>query len=47
MILIMMFILDKNSLKDLNESNIELYINSKKNKYQKYFKPEKEGIYQI
>ena len=33
-------------LKELNESNVELYINNKKYKYQKYFKPEKEGIYE-
>ena len=34
-------------LKELNESNVELYINNKKYKYQKYFKPEKEGDYEI
>ena len=34
-------------LKELNESNVELYINNKKYKYQKYFKPEKEDIYEI
>ena len=34
-------------MKELNESNVELYINNKKYKYQKYFKPEKEGKYEI
>jgi len=34
-------------LEELNESNVELYINNKKYKYQKYFKPEKEGLYEI
>ena len=35
------------NLKELNEYNTELYINDKKMKYKKYFKPEKEGIYSI
>ena len=34
-------------LKELNESNAELFINNKKYKYQKYFKPDKEGVYSI
>ena len=34
-------------LKELNESNVELYINNKKYNYQKYFIPEKQGIYEI
>ena len=34
-------------LKELNDSNVELYINEKKYIYQKYFKPEKEGIHNI
>ena len=34
-------------LKELNESNVELYINNKKYKYEKYFIPEKEGDYNI
>ena len=34
-------------LKELNESNVELYINEKKYKYQKYFIPDKEGDYDI
>ena len=34
-------------LKELNESNTELYINNKKYKYNKYFIPEKEGYYNI
>ena len=33
-----------NNLQELNDSNIELYINNKK-KYKKYFKPKNEGIY--
>jgi len=35
------------NLKELNEDNTELYINNKKNKFQKYFIPEKEGKYKI
>jgi len=34
-------------LKELNESNVDLFINNKKYKFQKYFKPDKEGIYSI
>ena len=34
-------------LKELNESNTELYINNKKYKYEKYFIPDKEGEYNI
>ena len=34
-------------LKELNEYNTELYINNKIEKYEKYFKPEKEGEYII
>ena len=34
-------------LKELNESNVELFINNEKYKYNKYFTPEKEGIYSI
>ena len=41
------YFLNKNAIYELNEANTELYINDKKFKYQKYFKPEKEGIYQI
>ena len=36
-----------NNLKELNESNVILFINDFKLKYKKYFKPEKEGIYYI
>ena len=36
-----------NNLKELNESNTELYIDNTNYKYKKYFKPEKEGIYSI
>ena len=35
------------NLKELNESNAEIYINNKKYEYIKYFKPEKEGEYEI
>ena len=34
-------------LKELNESNTELYINNQNYKYQKYFRPDKEGIHEI
>ena len=34
-------------LKELNESNVELYINDKKYKYEKFFIPDKEGEYEI
>ena len=34
-------------LKELNESNTELYINNKKYKFEKYFIPDKEGEYII
>ena len=34
-------------LEELNESNVELFINDEKVKFQKYFVPEKEGIYLI
>jgi len=36
-----------NFFKELNESNVELYINNNKYKYKKYFRPDKEGIYEI
>ena len=35
------------NLKELNESNTELYINNKKVEYKKYFRPENKGIYEI
>ena len=35
------------ALKEMNEENTELYINDKKYKFNKYFLPEKEGIYSI
>ena len=35
------------NFKELNEFNTELYINNEVKDYQKYFKPEKEGIYNI
>jgi len=35
------------NLKELNENNVKLYINNKEYKYAKYFKPDREGIYQI
>ena len=34
-------------LKELNETNSELYINNKKHRYKTYIIPEKEGIYDI
>jgi surface protein len=34
-------------LKELNESNTELFINEKKYDYKSYFTPEKEGLYEI
>ena len=34
-------------LKELNEKNVELFIDNKCYKFEKYFKPEKEGIYNI
>ena len=38
---------DNKYLKELNQSNVELFINEKKFVYQKFFYPEKEGIYSI
>ena len=35
------------NLKELNESNVDLYINSYRYKYEKFFIPDKEGIYKI
>jgi len=35
------------NLKELNELNTEIFINNKKYKYTKCFKPEKEGLYEI
>ena len=35
------------NLKELNELNTELYINNNKYKYEKYFRPDKIGIYKI
>ena len=34
-------------MKELNESNTELFINGKKYKYKSFFIPEKEGLYEI
>ena len=34
-------------LNELNDSNTEIFINEKKFKYEKYFVPEKEGIYRV
>jgi len=36
-----------NNLEELNELNTEIFINNKKYKYKKSFKPEKEGLYEI
>ena len=45
------YFLDKlyfnNNLLDLKDYNTELYINKKKVRYKKFFKPEKEGVYLI
>ena len=38
---------DDCDLKELNESNTELFINEKKYDYKSFFIPEKEGIYEI
>ena len=35
------------NLKELNSQNVDLYINDNKQKYEKYFKPDKEGVYKI
>ena len=35
------------NLKELNELNTELYINNNKYKYEKYFKPDRDGIFKI
>ena len=35
------------NLKELNENNVDLYINKKKCNYKKFFKPKKEGEYKI
>ena len=40
-------IVQHDHLKELNEDNTELYINGNKRKYEKYFIPEKEGLYNI
>ena len=41
------YFLSEKYLNDLNDSNIDLFINEKKYKFNKYFIPEKEGIYTI
>ena len=38
---------DNNILKELNDSNTKLFINNKEHKFEKYFVPDKEGIYKI
>ena len=38
---------EHDNLKELNDLNTELYINDEKYKYNKYFKPEKGGKYEI
>ena len=35
------------NLPELNQSNVELFINNEKNTFQKYFIPNKEGLYSI
>ena len=37
----------KYELYELNNKNVELYINNKKNNFQKFFRPKKSGMYQI
>ena len=37
----------KEDLKDMNETNVKIYINDKEYSYKKYFIPEKEGTYII
>ena len=39
--------LKHDNLKELNESNVELFINNNKLKFKKYFNPDKDGIYEI
>ena len=36
-----------NNLEEMNQINTEIFINNKEYIYQKYFKPEKEGLYEI
>ena len=43
----MLFEDNHNKLKELNELNTEIFIDNKKFKYIKSFKPEKEGLYEI
>ena len=38
---------EKNILTELNDSNTKLFINNKECKFDKYFEPQKEGIYKI
>ena len=38
---------EHDNLKELNKFNTELYIDYRKYEYEKYFEPEKEGIYEI
>ena len=38
---------EHNHLKELNNENVQLYINDTKKEFNKYFIPEKEGIYEI
>ena len=38
---------EENILKELNDSNTKLFINNKEYKFEKFFEPEKEGIYKI
>jgi hypothetical protein len=35
------------NLKELNAQNIDLFINDNKQNYEKFFKPDKEGVYKI
>ena len=38
---------DHDNLGELNESNVDLYIDNKQYKYEKFFEPKKEGEYEI
>ena len=41
------FLNNSRFLNELNESSTELFINDIRHKYQKFFRPQKEGIYSI
>ena len=43
----MKYVIQGCNIRELNDKNTELYIDNKRTKYQSYFTPEKEGIYDI